>query len=191
MGERVLRGAELGRVGAYGAGGAALGNVPVKRSRRHHFATVYIREDVSLMVSVDEAHETLSGPATQKILQRQSDSSAQHRTVHGSQSKKKTPTTDMTVQPMTADLAAQYEQLRSDVLSYPASRGHGLGPADLISIIRAPHRLTAALGKWPWDYANKLAIVLRLFVLIWYKVETSKLRRAAPEPTKKRPMVLT
>ena len=190
MGERVLGGAELGRVEAYGAGGAALGNVPVKRSRRHHFATVYSRENVSLLVSVDEAYETLSGPATQKILQRQSDSSA-HRTELGSRSKKKPQTTDMTEQPMTADLAAQYEQLRSDVLSYPASRGHGLGPADLISIIRAPHRLTAALGKWPWDYANKLAIVLRLFVLIWYKVETSKLRRAAPEPTKKRPMVLT
>jgi hypothetical protein len=47
------------------------GEVRVKRSRRHHFPTVYRREDVALLVSVDEAHETLSGPATQKILQRQ------------------------------------------------------------------------------------------------------------------------
>src|ERR1017187_1938678 len=47
------------------------GKVRVKRSRRHSFATVYSREDVALLVSVDEAHETLSGPATQKILQRQ------------------------------------------------------------------------------------------------------------------------
>src|ERR1039457_5871363 len=47
------------------------GEVRVKRSRRHSFATVYSREDVALLVSVDEAHETLSGPATQKILQRQ------------------------------------------------------------------------------------------------------------------------
>jgi hypothetical protein len=38
------------------------GEVRVKRSRRHSFATVYNREDVALLVSVDEAHETLSGP---------------------------------------------------------------------------------------------------------------------------------
>jgi len=30
-------------------------------------------------------------------------------------------------QPLATDLAAQYEQLRSDVLSCPFSRGHGLG----------------------------------------------------------------
>jgi len=47
------------------------GEVRVKRSRRHHFPTVYRREDVALLASLDEAHETLSGPATQKILQRQ------------------------------------------------------------------------------------------------------------------------
>jgi len=47
------------------------GEVRVKRSRRHHFPTVYRREDVALLVNVDEAHETFSGPATQKILQRQ------------------------------------------------------------------------------------------------------------------------
>jgi len=47
------------------------GEVRVKRSRRHRFTSMYRREDVALLVSVDEAHETLSGPATQKILQRQ------------------------------------------------------------------------------------------------------------------------
>jgi len=47
------------------------GEVRVKRSRRHRFTSMYSREDVALLVSVDEAHETLSGPATQKILQRQ------------------------------------------------------------------------------------------------------------------------
>ena len=73
MGERVPGGAALGRVGAYGArfGTAIYGEVRVKRSRRHRFATVYSRQDVALLVSVDEMHETLSGPATQKILQRQ------------------------------------------------------------------------------------------------------------------------
>jgi hypothetical protein len=32
---------------------------------------VYTRADVALLATVDEMHETLSGPATQKILQRQ------------------------------------------------------------------------------------------------------------------------
>jgi transposase InsO family protein len=47
------------------------GEVRVKRSRRHRFAPLYNHQDVALLVSVDAAHETLSGPATQKILQRQ------------------------------------------------------------------------------------------------------------------------
>jgi len=47
------------------------GEVRVKHSRRHRFRSVYRRDDVALLGSVDEAHETLSGPATQKILQRQ------------------------------------------------------------------------------------------------------------------------
>ena len=47
------------------------GDVRVKRSRRHRFAPLYSHQDVALLVSVDEAHETLSGPAPQKILQRQ------------------------------------------------------------------------------------------------------------------------
>src|SRR5713226_2637572 len=38
--------------------------------RRHRFRRRYTREDIELLAAVDEAHETLSGPATQKILQR-------------------------------------------------------------------------------------------------------------------------
>ncbi len=38
--------------------------------RRHRFRQRYPREDIELLAAVDEAHETLSGPATQKILQR-------------------------------------------------------------------------------------------------------------------------
>ena len=38
--------------------------------RRHGFRSRYQREDVELLAAVDQAHETLSGPATQKILQR-------------------------------------------------------------------------------------------------------------------------
>jgi transposase InsO family protein len=41
-----------------------------KRYRRCRFPTRYTRADVERLASVDEAHETLSGPATQKLLQR-------------------------------------------------------------------------------------------------------------------------
>lgn len=44
--------------------------VKPKRYQRHRFATRYGRADIDLLAEVDEAHETLSGPATQKILQR-------------------------------------------------------------------------------------------------------------------------
>ena len=44
--------------------------VKLKPYRRHRFAKRYTREDVELLAAVDEAHETLSGPATQKLLQR-------------------------------------------------------------------------------------------------------------------------
>jgi len=44
--------------------------VKPKAYRRHRFAQRYRREDIELLATVDEAHETLSGPATQKILQR-------------------------------------------------------------------------------------------------------------------------
>ncbi len=45
--------------------------VRVKRYRRRRFPTRYTRADTELLAKVDEAHETLSGPATQKILQRE------------------------------------------------------------------------------------------------------------------------
>src|SRR3954468_13876519 len=45
--------------------------VQPKRYRRHRFPKRYTREDIEVLASVDEAHETLSGPATQKILQRE------------------------------------------------------------------------------------------------------------------------
>jgi len=37
--------------------------------RRHRFPQRYTRADIERLAAVDEAHETLSGPATQKILQ--------------------------------------------------------------------------------------------------------------------------
>jgi hypothetical protein len=45
--------------------------VKPKAYRRCRFSTLYSRADIELLASVDEAHETLSGPATQKILQRE------------------------------------------------------------------------------------------------------------------------
>ncbi len=44
--------------------------VGAKTYRRHRFATRYSAQDIALLVQVDEAHETLTGPATQKLLQR-------------------------------------------------------------------------------------------------------------------------
>lgn len=46
------------------------GKVRAKSYRRHCFATRYRAQDITLLAEVDEAHETLSGPATQKLLQR-------------------------------------------------------------------------------------------------------------------------
>jgi transposase InsO family protein len=42
-----------------------------KAYRRNRFASRYTRSDIELLAEVDEAHETLSGPATQKILYRE------------------------------------------------------------------------------------------------------------------------
>ena len=39
--------------------------------RRHRFAQRYTRADIELLAAVDEAHETLSGPATRRILERE------------------------------------------------------------------------------------------------------------------------
>lgn len=44
--------------------------VKPKAYRRHRFASRYTREDIELLAGMDEAHGTLSGPATQKLLQR-------------------------------------------------------------------------------------------------------------------------
>src|SRR5712692_3539017 len=39
--------------------------------RRYRFASRFTQADIELLAKVDEAHETLSGPATQKILERE------------------------------------------------------------------------------------------------------------------------
>jgi transposase InsO family protein len=47
------------------------GMVQERSYRRNRFTTHYQPVDVALLAAVDEAHETLSGPATQKILYRE------------------------------------------------------------------------------------------------------------------------
>jgi len=45
--------------------------VRIKTSHRHRFPTRYTRADIELLAQVDEAHETLSGPATRRIFARE------------------------------------------------------------------------------------------------------------------------
>jgi transposase InsO family protein len=47
------------------------GDIAAKAYRRRQFPSVYTRADMELLATVDEAHETLSGPGTQKILYRE------------------------------------------------------------------------------------------------------------------------
>ena len=49
----------------------AKGQVMPTVYRGHRFPERYTRADIELLASVDEAHETLSGPATRRILQRE------------------------------------------------------------------------------------------------------------------------
>src|ERR1700676_3762736 len=49
----------------------ATGQVGKKASRRHRFPRTYTSGDIELLARVDEAHESLSGPATRRILQRE------------------------------------------------------------------------------------------------------------------------
>ena len=49
----------------------ASGRVRTTVYRRHRFPQRYTRADIELLAQVDEAHETLSGPATRRILERE------------------------------------------------------------------------------------------------------------------------
>ena len=54
-------------IGRYREGG----EVKPVSYRRHRFPSQYSRKDIELLAALDEAHETLSGPATRKILERE------------------------------------------------------------------------------------------------------------------------
>ena len=47
------------------------GEVKAPKYKRHRFAASYTRADFELLAAVDEAHDTLSGPATKRILERE------------------------------------------------------------------------------------------------------------------------
>ena len=47
------------------------GEVKTTKYRRHGFARRFTNADIALLAAVDEAHETLSGPATKRILERE------------------------------------------------------------------------------------------------------------------------
>jgi transposase InsO family protein len=49
----------------------ATGRVRIKTSHRRRFPTCYTRADIELLAQVDEAHQTLSGPATRHIFERE------------------------------------------------------------------------------------------------------------------------
>jgi transposase InsO family protein len=49
----------------------ASGQVRIEPSLRHRFPVRYTPADIELLARVDEAHESLSGPATRRILQRE------------------------------------------------------------------------------------------------------------------------
>ena len=49
----------------------ATGEVRPTVYRRHRFPTRYSRIDTAHLAAVDEAHDTMSGPATRKILERE------------------------------------------------------------------------------------------------------------------------
>jgi hypothetical protein len=47
---------------------AESGTIQVRRGRGRRFKSHYNSADIGLLAQVDKAHDTLSGPATQKIL---------------------------------------------------------------------------------------------------------------------------
>ena len=53
------------------SGYRAHGAVKPKAYQRHRFPSRYTAQDIELLAALDEAHETLSGPATCKVLYRE------------------------------------------------------------------------------------------------------------------------
>ena len=60
-----------------------------------------------------------------------------------------------------------------------------MGAERLDSIVRALDRLAAAQQKGIWEHAYIVIMLLTLLVLIWYTVETQRLRKAGQAQTAK------
>jgi hypothetical protein len=58
------------------------------------------------------------------------------------------------------------------------------------SIVRALDRLVAALHKGVWDHIYVVIVLLTLLVLIWYTIETQRLRKANQDQTAKTAQLL-
>lgn len=56
---------------------------------------------------------------------------------------------------------------------------HKMTPDQLKQLIAAIDRLATSSQKGPWDYAGMFLGIVTLAVLVWYTVETSKLRKSA------------
>ena len=67
---RIMTGLSRAQVTRLVAMYLAEGEVKETAYRRHRFAARYTRTGVEPLAKVDEAHETLAGPATRKILER-------------------------------------------------------------------------------------------------------------------------
>jgi len=62
---------------------------------------------------------------------------------------------------------------------------------DLTGIVRAIDRLVSSQQKGPWDYIAIIAVVLTLGFLVWYTIETYRLRKAAQAQTTETAKLLT
>src|SRR5262245_29152005 len=58
------------------------------------------------------------------------------------------------------------------------------------AIVSALNRLAATLEKGAWDHAYIVIVLLTLLVLIWYTIETQRLRKAGQDQTAKTAQLL-
>jgi|SRR5215510_2239610 len=59
------------------------------------------------------------------------------------------------------------------------------------SIVRSLDRVAASLQKGVWDHVSVVVVLLTLLVLIWYTIETQRLRKAGQDQTTRTAQLLT
>jgi hypothetical protein len=60
----------------------------------------------------------------------------------------------------------------------------------ITSVVRALDRVVAALQKGVWDHVYVVVVLLTLLVLVWYTIETQRLRKAGQAQTAKTAQLL-